>query len=444
MEVLRKPIFGSILDQNPLVQVQNPRVSIPGCFRGTKSLLKINDSILSKHILLIGSTGCGKSNVFYHVVDQIKRSMSINDIMIIFDTKGDYYNLFSSASDLVIGNSSEYRHKSCKWNIFKEVVADGWEDEKIELNAQEISWSIFREAIEKSKDPFFVNAARDLFTAILLCIIKEGINSPDFKRKHFFNSELKRAINESTIADIKSMIETIPSLTSIISYIDDTASGQAMGVHSELTRVFRQIFTGVFADEGAFSIRDFARKKGGQTLFIEYDIAIGNTLSPIYTLLIDLAIKECLGRSHKEGNVYLIFDEFKLLPYIQHVEDGLNFGRGLGMRILAGLQSINQLTEIYGEFRGRNITAGFSTIVSFKANDEFTREYVTNLHGKNLILEQYQTIKNTIHEERQSSYIVEDWDMNNLKIGEAIISLPFSKPFKFHFELFDNRRVNHG
>ena len=78
--------------------------------------------------------------------------------------------------------------------------------------------------------------------------------------------------------------------------------------------------------------------------FIEYDLSIGDVLSPIYTLLFDLALKEALGRTASQGNVYLIVDELKLLPNLRHLEDGINFGRSLGVKILAGLQSIDQLT----------------------------------------------------------------------------------------------------
>ena len=49
----------------------------------------------------------------------------------------------------------------------------------------------------------------------------------------------------------------------------------------------------------------------------------------MYRLLIDLALKEALGRSHSAGDVYMIIDEFKLLPKLQHIDDALNFGRSL-------------------------------------------------------------------------------------------------------------------
>ena len=68
--------------------------------------------------------------------------------MIVFDTKGDYYSQFGKPNDAVIGNSSSYVTISDRWNIFKEILSDGDSDEKIEINTNEISWSIFQEAIK--------------------------------------------------------------------------------------------------------------------------------------------------------------------------------------------------------------------------------------------------------------------------------------------------------
>ena len=66
----------------------------------------------------------------------------------------------------------------------------------------------------------------------------------------------------------------------------------------------------------------------------------------------------------------------------------------------------------------------------------YTRDYIVGLHGKNLILEQYKTLNNSVHEERREAHVVEDWDMSDLSVGEAIISLPLGKPFRFQFDLY--------
>lgn len=224
-------------------------------------------------------------------------------------------------------------------------------------------------------------------------------------------------------------------MRSVMSYIEGD-SAQSQGVLAEMFSVVRDVFMGVFCEKGNFSMRNFVRQKGGRTLFIEYDLSIGSVLTPVYKMLFDLALKEALGRTKSQGNVYFICDEFKLLPNLQHIDDGVNFGRSLGVKVFAGLQSIEQLYEIYGQSRGKNLAAGFSSIIAFRANDVTTRDYISSLHGKNMVLEQYRMLNNTMVEEKRIGATVEDWDLNNLKIGEAIVGLPFSPPFRFYFEMY--------
>jgi type IV secretory pathway TraG/TraD family ATPase VirD4 len=184
-------------------------------------------------------------------------------------------------------------------------------------------------------------------------------------------------------------------------------------------------------------MRRFIRQKGGRTAFLEYDLAIGDILSPVYTLLFDLALKEALGRTATQGNVYLIADELKLLPNLRHLEDGINFGRGLGVKILAGLQSIDQLNANFeNEAKARNAVAGFSSIFAFQSNDSNTREYVSKLFGRNMILETFREANGDPHYEKREGYMVEDWDLASLTVGEAIVGLPSVSPFRYKFDLF--------
>ncbi len=436
MNLNKKAIYGTLVDNNSIVG-GNPFISISGIHKNNKAYLNIDEDILSKHMLMSGGTGSGKTNAFYHIINQLRRRMTQDDLMIIFDTKGDFYDKFYNQNDLVIGNSRQYRNDSEKWNIFREILSDGWNRQEIENNIYELSWSIYREAIENSKEPFFPNAARDLFAGILLCLLETGETKEEFKKKNFYNIKLKQSLDSSNILQIKAMLDAHPRYSSIGSYIGDGKNGQSLGVYAEMIGTARKIFTGVFADRGSFSIRNYVRERGGKTLFIEYDLSMGDTLSPMYSLLIDLALKEALGRNSRvKGNIYLIIDEFKLLPYLQHIDDAVNFGRSLGLKVLAGIQSVNQMTELYGEYRGKSIIAGFSSVFAFRANDTDTRKFITDLYGDNYIIEQKKTLSNVISEEYKTAHVVEDWDLKNLKLGEAIIGLPFMEPFKFQFDKF--------
>lgn len=413
-------------------------VSLPGIFKNSHMNLNVSFETISKHTLLIGGTGCGKTNVFNHFIYQLKRQMKPNDVMVVFDTKGDFYDKFHNADDIVIANSKKYLNVSTKWNIYKEILVDGWDESDIYNNTHEITRSFFKEAIEKTTQQFFPNAARDLLASIIIAHIRLGKDDLEFKKRFFNNKALKYYLDTLSVEKITKLLSISPfvDLSSVLNYLGDGKSDQSLGVLAELQNVMRQLLIGAFADDGRFSVRNFVREKGAKTLFIEYDLSIGDTLSPIYRLLIDLALKEAMGRNKSEGNVYFICDEFKLLPFLQHIEDGVNFGRSLGVKIFAGIQSIEQLYEIYGESKGKNIAAGFSSVFAFKANDSSTREFVSELYGKNIVLDQYKSGSNNLIEEKRDGKTVEDWDLNDLKVGEAIVGLPFEKPFKFYFDFF--------
>ncbi len=435
MNVSKQPLEGSVVSLNPLPpQVSRPVVRLQGEFKGKHESFCMDEGMLSKHTLLLGGTGCGKTTLFYHFVEQLQRKMTDNDVMVIFDSKGDFYSKFYRPGQYVIGNSRQYRDKSLKWNIFKEIVADGWDERDFILNCSEICRSLFAEKTEKSKDVFFPNAARELLNAILICMLREAKKDKSLLQD-LYNSSFRSLIDSSDSTMLRGILNTYPDMSSVATYIDGN-NGQTQGVMSEMFSVLRDVLIGVFADKGGFSMRNFVRTKGKKVLYIEYDLSIGSVLTPVYRILFDLALKEALGRQGNQGNVYLFCDEFKLLPNLQHIDDGVNFGRSLGVKIFAGLQSIEQLYEIYEEARGKNIAAGFSNIFAFKTNDVTSRDYITSLFGKNMLLERYVSSGAQYIEEKRQGQVVEDWDMAKLRVGESVVCLAFSQPFIFRFDMY--------
>ena len=432
MPLTHEIIYGGLVDNNkPPLDTPRASLHIPGTFEGKQSSFGITQDMLSKHLLLVGGTGSRKTNLFYHIVKQLKKNLTKDDVMLIFDSKGDFHKKFYEPQDVVIGNSALYRKSSAKWNLYDEIVADGKSRVSLAQNTQEICKSLFADRVEKnSSNPFFPNAARDLLGSVIISLVRDNVQ--------FSNKDLKDTLDSSSVDDLRNMLANYSDLASVAAYIGGKSGSQSQGVLSEMYSVTRDIFTGVFADVGDFSMRRFIRGKGGRTAFLEYDLAIGDILSPIYTLLFDLALKEALGRTATQGNVYLIADELKLLPNLRHLEDGINFGRSLGVKILAGLQGIDQLNANYeNEAKAHNAVAGFSSVFAFQSNDFNTREYVSKLFGKNTILETFPEANGSRHYEKREGYVVEDWDLVNLQVGEAIVGLPGTPPFRFRFDLFN-------
>lgn len=232
------------------------------------------------------------------------------------------------------------------------------------------------------------------------------------------------------------MLKQHEDLRAMVSYISDDRSPQTQGVMSELQQLSREIFLGNFKKRGTLSMRELVRAKGGRFIFIEYDLGIGNMLTPIYSLLFDMAIKEALCRKKSEGSVYFVADEFRLIPNLQHVDDAVNFGRSLGVKFMIGIQNVEQVFEVYGESRARSILSGFLTSVSFRVNDAGSKEFIKKLHGVNRKKEVYMASVQGrgIVENVRDANVVEDWDITRLGIGQAIIGLPGKEPFLFQFK----------
>ena len=301
--------------------------------------------------------------------------------MIVFDTKGDFYQEFYRPGDIVISNDPTATGSDRKdyWNIFNEIYGG----EHMMEGIIEISKSLFAEACEKTNQIFFPNAARDLFMAAVTHFIR---SRPARERT---NRHLIDYINSTPTAQFRAMLEGYEDFRAMTSYIAKDDSGQTQGVMSELLQITRNIFLGNFAKNGTLGMRNLVYQKGGRIVFIEYDLSIGMMLSPVYTLLFDQAIKEALCRERSPGNVYFITDEFRLLPNLQHIDDAVNFGRSMGVKFMVGLQNIEQMYEVYGQARARSILSGFLTSICFRVNDHTSVEYVQQLHGRNRKKEVY-------------------------------------------------------
>ncbi len=387
-----------------------------------------DQNLLSRHIAFLGGIGTGKTNAFYQIMGQLRNNMTADDVMVVFDTKGDFYKKFYRPGDVVISNDATATGANGVdyWNLFNEIE----HDDHMEENIVEIAKSLFHQKIEQSSQPFFPNAAKDIFSGILTHFTRNA------DKLSIDNAGLRYFLDRAPTSKIREMLMMHDDLKSMVSYIYDDRSAQTQGVISEMQQLAREIFLGNFKKKGTLSMRELVRQKGGRMIFIEYDLGIGNMLSPIYSLLFDLAIKEALSRKKSDGSVYFVADEFRLIPNLQHVDDAVNFGRSLGVKFMIGIQNVEQVYEVYGEQRARSILSGFLTNVAFRVNDASSKKFIKDLYGVNRKKEVYMASVQGrgIVEQVRDANVVEDWDISTLKIGEAIIGLPGAEPFRFLFQ----------
>ncbi len=410
------------------------------------AMFAIDEPSMFKNILLTGGAGSGKTNVINQIVMQSRNWKSdLSAFHFIFDTKTDYINHigFLREGDYIIGNSPSFRNKSVVWNIFDEVLVDtGYtippdndEEPEYETNANEISKIIFH-GRGSSTNPFFVNAARDIFAYTIIYFIRRyRDNFPIWKDK-LNNYDLKKFILSNNPKDFKNYFSIYPDMRGLISYFDTDAKGQAQSVFSELRSMVYQCFQGVFSKKpngNSFSVRNAVRSKMNKALFLEYDLSVGEVLTPMYRLMVDLALKEALGEN-SNGRVHFYLDELKLLPQVSHLQDALNFGRSKHVSVVAGVQNIDQLYTSYGESIAKEILQGFGSLFAFKATDHTTRDYVSRRFGPNVASYRYHSHGNQPIDNVREGYTVEHWHQQNLDRGQAIIGLASqTQPFMFTF-----------
>ena len=240
-------IFGTSVINNEPPTVKDPTVFFPGRAMTGQSGFQINDDIMSKHILLLGGSGCGKTNSFCYTVKALRESMNGEDIAIIFDTKGEFYDEFSHVGDYVIGNSARFRKISYTWNIFDEILADGWDDASVSMNARELAAALFHDR-GSSTQPFFCNAARDIFRGILLHFVRQAQVDPAGWQSKLNNADLMKAFQSFQVEHYIKIFRHYPDLNSLVSYFGDGKSNQALGVFGELNSMLSEYFVGILAE----------------------------------------------------------------------------------------------------------------------------------------------------------------------------------------------------
>jgi len=400
---------------------------------GKNGNIVMSDDLLSRGTLFLGSTGAGKTNVITMLIDSVIRQLTEDDVLIVFDSKRDFISRYYSPADprhIVISSDSIDSGVSVNWNLFRECYLKNQKPINPDTDAyvRELSQALFKN-LSSSQQPFFNIASADILRMVIMAFLAYADVSADESK--LTNKALADFLDSAKTEDLIKMAG--PHFRYIHSYLGDPKSPtpQSLGVEGFIHAMATEIFTGPFRSmsrRGEFSVRRLVNEKGGKIVFLEYDVARGASLAPVYSLLFDLAIKEQL--SIGKGRTFLFCDELALLPHCKHLSDALNLGRSRGVRTVASLQSIDQLYHAYGEHLGRAIAAGFVNMFAFRS-DADTRALISDRFGKTFQVVQHANT-NIPHE----GYTVNDSDIINLKRGEAYVDLFETQPFLFKSEKY--------
>jgi hypothetical protein len=317
---------------------------------------------LERHhsLLVTGEPGAGKTEFVKLLLPQIESDP--DEPVVVFNFKDDYTDWARehAASDVVrlsVRNSTDH------WNIFHEVTT--------EAEFEQLGKTLFEERERTAKNPFFPRTARQLFVAVLKYLSREGEKSglaPDMR-------EVRDFFGRFSSAEVFELLGEHEDLRGAVEAINPDAHKQAAGVYATLQSVVRELLIGDFCrPNGTFSIREYMADPEGRVLVLDYPIAEGDRVTPVFRLWIDRAIQHALA--DRARNAYFVLDEFARIPHIERLDTLVATGRARNTQAILGLQSLSQLGQTYDDDTVDALLSGLTQEVFLRSGDERTVEYV--------------------------------------------------------------------
>ena len=427
---IRRSVFSRILEENQPVAFPSPVVSVGGRCGGRSAALSLDRDLLCRGTLVVGATGTGKTTAINEIGAQIRAQLGPNSNMIIVDTKNDYLPKLRRPGDCILCQGRN-RSSSVRWNLFRDLTYDGWDEQTVKLNCMEFSRQLFADKKGQNQQ-FFPDAAQLLLYQVLVHYISRGRESLKARRQ-LSNAGLKRFFTGFTTEQYRQLLEESEEAGSLRMMLGETLDNpQALGVLGEEVLTILSTFSDVFGEEGDFSIREFVSRRDGRALFLMYDPAYRETQTRIFSLLLNQALKEVLSQKTGSGYTVLLCDE---LPVIGKTDlaSAVNLGRAKGLICIAGLQSLEQLYEINGEHQARALLSGLCTKLYFRPNDTTTANYIRDSFGEDEV-EEIRLSPGGSRVSVRRQHIAEDYVIRSLPVGSCICALGEHDPFLFRFD----------
>ena len=370
----------------------------------------------TKHFLVTGSTGSGKTNLIHNLLPQVQAK---KQPAIVIDQTGEmiakYYN--PDRGDIIF-NPFDTRSKS--WDFW----TDCNDYEELERFSK-ILFGFNRKKTGHSTDPFWEQSAEVIFNACVMYQKATGNNSIE---------QLYSLVTNTSLNSLRLKLSNTPASR----YLESDSKTVASSILSILATYSRPI--GYLRDntkENSFSLKKhFQNLDQGSAswLFLATKPSARELTLLLIACLSELAFSQLLDIGIKENRrIWFIIDELSALGKLPALSMLMAEGRKYGACVLSGLQSLNQLYSNYGQYEGSTIFGQFGTNFFFRNNEPAIARMVTNMCGTEIIYRQQKNTSFGAHEFRdgvsysehqQQKNLVEYSDLANLATGECFALLP--------------------
>ena len=396
-------------------QVRSKLRSLGKCSRFSIGTMPLVKDMETRHFLVTGSTGSGKTNLMHCLLPQVEK---LGQPAIVIDQTGEmiakYYN--PQRGDIIF-NPFDSRGRA--WDFW----ADCGTREDLERFSK-ILIGFNRKQYSSHSDPFWENAAEVVFNS---CI--------EFLRlKNASIEEIAKMVCYSNITYLKKALNN----TEAGRYLSADSKQTAASIVSVLAANAKPLtYLRSAGGGGSFSMKQhFANIKNGSSawLFLATKPSSRSLTLPLISCLTELALARLMDSGiHKDRRVWTVIDELPALGLLPALSPLMAEGRKYGACVLAGMQSLNQLYSQYGHYDGSTIFGQFGTSFFFRNTEPAIAKMISSMCGSETITRQQ---KNTsfganefrdgvsYNEQQQRKSLVEPDDLASLAIGQCYVLLP--------------------
>lgn len=372
----------------------------------------------TRHFLVTGSTGSGKTNLMHQLLPQIEKKQQ--PAMIIDQTGEMVARYYNPERGDIIFNPFDDRGKA--WDFFE----DCSNSEELERFSK-ILFSFNRKRSKSYSDPFWEQSAEYVFNACVEYLVKND--------KANLGS-LKRMAIDSNLKDLQGLLKGTPAER----YLTDDGKGVASSVLSMLATNAKPISHLPDINDtkvGTFSLKEHFQsiKQGSSSwLFLSTKPSSRELTLPLVACLSELALTQLMDIGiDKTRRVWCIFDELASLGNLPALPPLMSEGRKYGACVIAALQSLNQLYDNYGHYAGSSIFGQFGTSFFFRNTEPAIAKLFSDMCGTETLTRQQKNTSfgaNTFRdgvsysEHQQKQAIVELNDLAALSVGQCYALLP--------------------
>ena len=320
----------------------------------------------TKHMLIMGSSGSGKSNIIWHVLTE---AIHRRDRIVIFDAKGDFTSELSSLCLL-----APWDPRGLVWDIARDCVGP--------LDAQSLAARLIP---DNDKDPIWPNASRAVLVALIIHLQTSQPGAWTF-------SDLRALLNLPN-ADLR-LIAQQHNPEALRSLEDGSKTTQSILINliAFMAPVVDMARAWSNPNQKRFSMREWieGKSKLPSTVVIQGSQRFDQTAAALVNSLLSVMAATMASPSlpdDKNRRIWLVLDEFAQLGQLRDIGPLIRMGRSKGLRIVIGAQDIAELRAIYGTHKTDAWTSSLTTSIYTRLEGGATADWVSRRIGDQETLE---------------------------------------------------------